>query len=663
MVDAAAATATAAAIVPTTSACAESNVDLICKDTDGKYKINDKNAKITKIKADYIDKIDTIDNEISLTPSSSNHYFYADEKAHCSETWQDWFCIPNYHNNNKVNKYPFTKTMSVGVCYDYCAKGSNGKYMTIKNKTKCEVYDDEDDLIYNPLAIIAMFGTPFKDNVDKLPELTTLKYIGFRGSYLNDLYRVNKNDVFITDAIINKIKDDSEKSKSQIVLDADDNYQDKLLANIIKGLRQKNEDGNPNNNTILRIKKDINDAIKKLKEFYFDSKTKEKKEIFFNKIQNYVFDIDKLENAYGKDKNGNAKFINIIAYAYNIMYFVLYDVSKNPPTIYTITERNKRIKYLINLHNIVGITSDNENENDLIRMFHLACYNCFNVNFDNFKTYIDNNSYDDILLRIEIIKDRATHTQIKLNDSLIKAIIDVDELATSTDKETKYNLSYYIKQYDHSILAEYGDNNANVTRIIAVFGMLGAFLFIICFIYGLLVLSGSHNEAIAFYNFSFLYYKLVTFGILRISCVIYYYLLSRLSKYTILSILFKIFNIVFVIFLLGYLYKIITELVSIDYIALLNKNNIFNLSEISPEDRAIYTDIVIYIFITYMIYIYIYSVYIIRYSLSESKFDIMTNIDADDKTALEFVENVLVSNYTSDLISIFNALNNTAKLE
>ena len=644
-----------------TTACGETNTTLICKDTGGKYKINDSNANIIKIRADYIDKIETINNEISLTPSSSNHYFYADEKAHCSETWQDWFCIPNYHNNNKVNKYPFTKTMSVGVCYDYCAKGSNGKYMTIKNKTKCEVYDDEDDLIYNPLAIIAMFGTPFADNVDKLPELTTLKYIGFRGSYLNDLYRVNKNDVFITDAIINKIKDDSEKSISQIVLSADDNYQDKLLANIIKGLHQKDKDENPNNNTILRIKKDINDAIKKLKEFYFDSKTKEKKEIFFNKIQNYVFDIDKLENAYGKDKNSNAKFINIIAYAYNIMYFVLYDVSQNPPTIYTITERNKRILYLINLHNIVGITSDNEN--DLIRMFHLACYNCFNVNFDNFKTYIDNNSYDDILLCIDINKDSATHTQKKLNDSLIKAIIDVDELETSTDKATKYDLSYYIKQYDHSILAEYGDNNANVTRIIAVFGMLGAFLFIICIIYGLLVLSGSHNKAIVFYNFSFLYYKLVTFGILRISCVIYYYLLSRLSKYTILSILFKIFNIVFVIFLLGYLYKIITELVSIDYIALLNKKNIFNLSEISPEDRAIYTDIVIYIFITYMIYIYIYSVYIIRYSLSESKFDIMTNIDADDKTALEFVENVLVSNYTSDLISIFNALNNTAKLE
>ena len=120
----------------TTSACVATNTAFICKDTDSKYKINDKNASIIKIKADYIDKIEIINNEISLTPSSSNHYFYADEKAHCSETWQDWFCIPNYHNNNKVNKYPFTKTMSVGVCYDYCAKGSDGKYMTIKNKTK-----------------------------------------------------------------------------------------------------------------------------------------------------------------------------------------------------------------------------------------------------------------------------------------------------------------------------------------------------------------------------------------------------------------------------------------------------------------------------------------------------------------------------------------------
>ena len=639
-----------------TSACASGNITLICKDTDNKYKINDKNLdKITKIQTDYIDKIEIKDNEISLTPSSSNHYFYADEKAHCSETWQDWFCIPNYHNNNKVNKYPFTKTMSVGVCYDYCAKGSNGKYMTIKNKTKCEVYDDEDDIIYNPLAIIAMIGTPFKDNVDNLPELTTLKYIGFRGSYLNDLYRVNKNDVFLTDTIINLVKDKTTTSIPKIFLTGEDNYQDKLLANIIKGLHQKDTDGNPNNNTILRIRKDINDAITKLKGFYIDGNNKEKREIFFNKIQNYVFDIDKLENAYGKDKNGNAKFINIIAYAYNIMYFVFYDITKQ--TIHLKDERDKRIGYLIDLHNIVGITS--EHKSDLIRMFNLACYNCFNVNYDNFKTYIDNNSYDDILLHIDIIETATTHSQIKLTGRFIKALIDIDELATSTDGATAYDLSYDIKQYDHSILAEYGDNFANLQYIGAVFGVLLGFLLAIVAIYCFFVLMKLHNQLISFFNFSFLYYKLVTFGILRISCVIYYNLLSRLSKYTILSILFKIFNIVFIIFLLGYLYKIITELVSIDYIVLLKKIKINNIASISPEDRAIYTDIGLYIFITYLIYIYIYSVYIIRYSLSESKFDIMTNIDADDKTALEFVENVLVSNYTSGLISIFTSLHST----
>ena len=205
-------------------------------------------------------------------------------------------------------------------------------------------------------------------------------------------------------------------------------------------------------------------------------------------------------------------------------------------------------------------------------------------------------------------------------------------------------------------MAEYGEQEKTFAKILLVFSIFLASLFIIWLIYRALVLSGGHNKVITFFNFSLLYYKLVTFGILRISCVIYYHLLSRLSKYTILSILFKIFNIGFIIFLLGYLYKIITDLLGIDYITLLSNIKYESPSEISDEDRAIYQDIALYIFITYLIYIYIYSVYIIRFSLSESKFDIMTNIDADDKTALEFVENELVSSYTSDLITIFTAL-------
>jgi hypothetical protein len=424
-------TATTAA----TSECSGTNSDLICK--EGKeYIINDNNQTIKKINGDYIGKITIEGNEISLTPSSSNHYFYADEKAHCSETWQDWFCIPNYHNNNKVNKYPFTKTMSVGVCYDYCARGSNGKYMTIKNKTKCEVYDDENDLIYNPLAIIAMLGTHFKKEADtNLQELTTLKYIGLRGSYFNDLYRVNKNDNFITDAIINLINNTDKKAVSSDDLP---DYQDILLANIIKGMHNDKE----TNTTILRIKKDVNDAIKTIKGFYIDNKNTEQKEIFFNKIKDYVFDIDKLENVYGKDKNSKNKIINIIAYAYNIMYLLFY---KADGSIQTQEEINKRLNILIGYHNL-GMT-DND-KNDLINMFLYACYNCFNVNFDNFKTYIDNNPYDNIHLRIDINKDGSIHTTKRLDENNFKKlVIDIEELAKGTSKTTIYDLSYYIDSF------------------------------------------------------------------------------------------------------------------------------------------------------------------------------------------------------------------------
>jgi hypothetical protein len=336
------------------------------------------------------------------------------------------------------------------------------------------------------------------------------------------------------------------------------------------------------------------------------------------------------------------------------MYLLFY---KEDGNIRTKDERNKKLNTLIGYHS-AGMT-DND-KNDLIKMFQYACYNCFNVNFDNFKTYIDNNPYDNIVLRRDIIKDGNTHTtkrlDTKADGTFKKLVIDIEELAKGTAKTTNYDLSYYIKYYDHSIFAEYGGQEKNLLNILIMFAVFCVGLLSIVLFYLVLVKLGLHNPMISFFNFSFLFYKLGTFGILRYSCIIYYYLLSRLSKYTILSILFKIFNIVFIIYLLGYLYKIITELISIDYITLLKETEYDKLSELSHENRALYTDIALYIFITYLIYIYIYSVYIIRYSLSESKFDIMTNIDADDKTALEFVENVLVSNYTSELVDIFTGL-------
>lgn len=635
--------------MPVTSSCTKSggNTDLICTNIDNKYIINDSNATITKIKADYNDKIVIINNEISLTPASSNHYFYADEKAHCSETWQDWFCIPNYHNNNKVNKYPLTKTMSVGGCYDYCGRGSSGKYMTIKNKTKCEVYDENDDFIYNPLAIIAMLGTHFNDTEKvntHLQELTTLKYIGFRGSYFNDLYRVNKNDNFITNTIINEIKGGA----IPITITNSDNYQDKLLASIIKGLYSTRT----TNTTILLITRDIKKAIKTITDFYISGKNPEKKEMFFKKISEYVIDIDKLENAYGNDKNGKEKFINIIAYTYNIMYSIFYDTTKTPPEIRKRDDINTRIGYLIDSSSYDSVK---ENKDDLIKMFQYACYNCFNVNFNILKAYIDDNPYNDALLRIDIDKDGSSHISKQLN-TFSKAIIDIDGLSKGTIQKGTYDLSYNINYYKHSILAEYGGHEKNLNQILIVFALLFACVLIVSIVYCIFAWRKMDNNLIAFFNFSFLFYKMATFGTLRISCIIYYHILSKLSKYSITSILFKIFNIGLIIFLIGYLYKIVTELLSFDYITLLNNMDYSDPSKISPEDRGKYSEIVLYLFIMYLIYIYIYSVYIIRYSLNETKFDIMANIDADDRTALEFVENELELNYLNDLIAIFTSL-------
>ena len=202
------------------------NIDDICDITSNKYicaseisdisgnrtyTIKSDNARITNelMNSKYVN-IDIANSKISLTADSSNHYFWADERAHCSEKWQDWFCVPNYHNNNNVNKYPNTKTMSVGVCYTACPMG-----YTVSGINKCNIYENaNDDLIYNPLAIIAIFGTHFHFNTNASlgvrANYNDIKdTISVRGSYLNDLYRVNNNNNFIKKEYINIAKNTS----------------------------------------------------------------------------------------------------------------------------------------------------------------------------------------------------------------------------------------------------------------------------------------------------------------------------------------------------------------------------------------------------------------------------------------------------------------------
>ena len=492
----------------------------ICK--EGKTnKINPEKLKTTQY-------INVENEEISLTlPSiTSNHYLQTDEKAHCKGKWQDWFCIHNYHNNNNINNYPDTKTMSIGVCYNYCElrKQLNTGETTTKYN-KCAEYYDENDLIYNPLALIAILGTHFNKNIDtfqkRMPQYDHIdKTIGIRGSYLNDLYRVNKNDEFIKFGKISEIN---------VNVKTNENNQDKLLFNIIKYIVENN------NYIVTEIKEDIRKACNNINNLYL-KKIKgrpEQKHIFLNKIKNYVFDIEKLEKLYGKDKNSILKFINIIAYSHNIMRLVCYENKK----LLTYDKIKLNITLILSI-NVVD-KKVIENINDVVDIFTAACYNCFNVNYDVFYNYmLGKTTSDTILIRI----DENNNNNTKFDKvTFIKCGIEDAFFVKEKTVPYKYDLIYYndIPYYDHKVLSEYGDNIKYIDKILLC--LLGFFIgVIIIFLsyWGLFALKyyfpqlNIVDRFIYLINFSHLFYKRLTLALLNLSCRVFYKFVSYFrSKY------------------------------------------------------------------------------------------------------------------------------------
>ena len=153
-------------------------------------------------------------------------------------------------------------------------------------------------------------------------------------------------------------------------------------------------------------------------------------------------------------------------------------------------------------------------------------------------------------------------------------------------------------------------------------------------------------------NFSHLFYKWLSFGILKLFCQMFYgYVFAFRSKYSFLSLAFKIFNIMIIIWLLIYLYNLIMNLLNIDYINLIEKMKF----SIPNDDSGTYINIYFNMLYIYFIYIYIYSAYIVKYSLSDSQFDIIANIDADKTISGNFVDYLLLSKYADDFISNYSS--------
>ncbi len=629
------------------------------------YEINLAHSNITSLNNNNI----TIDsNHISLSESTSNYYLHKLSIGNCSEQWQDWFCIPNFHNNNKYSMYPNTNNMDVGVCFKYCdSQDANAKAVEAKddsvyipNNTKCTLYEDENDLIYNPLAIIAIIGTHFNTTIP-VPALNTkdnyhtfTETLGLRGSYLNDLWRVNRNGRAMESSdittLMSKSYDDIDE-KTTITTN-----QNKLLMKIIYKYRINGI----KNSSIRDINKDINNAYYRLlgkndngKRYYIQNK--EFKNNFLKKIKNYVFDIEALDKIYGRDKNGDKKLINIIAYAYNIMKLVCFNNNKPPPDNDNKKNEIKENIQKIREYKIIRLEQKSETEElDFItQMFKYACFNCFNTNYHKFEQYIK----DKMGTKEELNSFNTKNTWQPINCPFEK----LDKLDLSDDDTIviKSIYDYYdiIEEYNHNVMYEYAENTANINKILLVFSIFIALVCAISIFYGFLDICKVVHYIIYLVNFCHLFYEWLSLGVIGTFFCKYYCLLfcKNSNSYSFSSIIANILNILLIMFAFGMLYYAVMELLNIDYISLLQKIDTTQLpdslySDADQSESDAFKYMFMYIIIVYILSIFFYSIYIVRYSLSAQEYDIIGNKDADYKISIQFVDYILIKTYIEGLM-------------
>jgi hypothetical protein len=644
----------------------------VCMDrTTSNYTINTELQTIKDLEFGESINFNEDKTQLTLTATTSNHYFIADEKAHCSEKWQDWFCIPNYHNNNKMNKYPETDTMSVGVCFNSCPIG-----YTPSKINKCTVYNVEEDLLYNPLAIIALIGTNLYMDISDKIKIANYKdikdTIGIRGSYLNDLYRVNFNNMFIPkdriDNIINNKKIEEKITK-----------QENIIINIIKQFVNKGRNGSDMSMAIKLIKADMTKATKEFVQQFINqlNLSNLKQKMLLGKIRDYVINIEKLDKIFGLDKSGQSKLKNAISYAYNIMRVVFYE-SKDGGKTYELSKNvdiDDKIRELIEINNIIIKKAEKDDQkakeefekkqNSLIKIFKFACYNCFNVNYDVIKEYLDEKYGQDG----DTIIRRNIDAEFHIETGFIKCDIDVEQLESVTSNRILYNIPYYnnIIFCEHQLLSEYSENTKSIIQIILILAIFLGIIVFIWLIYATILYFPFFNKGkgdfisaiVSFINYCYLFYNFITYYLVCTISYFYFYILCKYcnSNYTILNIFLKLVNIVIIIALVICVFMIILEMLNINYIQLL-QNMDFGIGNQVLEGSDIETNSFIYIYLgaLYFIGIYMYSIYIVRYGISNKEFEMITNKDAKEINSTNYINNLLLNKYVDNMLSKFNSV-------
>jgi hypothetical protein len=646
----------------------------VCMDrTTSNYTINTELQTIKDLEFGESINFNEDKTQLTLTATTSNHYFIADEKAHCSEKWQDWFCVPNYHNNNKMNKYPETDTMSVGVCFNSCPIG-----YTPSKINKCTVYNVEEDLLYNPLAIIALIGTNLYMDISYKIKIANYKdindTIGIRGSYLNDLYRVNFNNMFIPKDRIDNIIN-NKKIKEKIT------KQENIIINIIKQFVNKGRNGSDMSMAIKLIKADMTKATKEFVQQYINqlNLSDVKQKMLLGKIRDYVINIEKLDKIFGLDKSGQSKLKNAISYAYNIMRVVFYEnESKDGGKTYELSKNvdiDDKIRELIEINNIIIKKAEKDDQkakeefekkqNSLIKIFKFACYNCFNVNYDVIKEYLDEKYGQDG----DTIIRRNIDADFQYENGFIKCDIDVEQLESVTSNRILYNIPYYnnIIFCEHQLLSEYSENTKSIIQIILILAIFLGIIVFIWLIYATILYFPFFNKGkgdfisaiVSFINYCYLFYNFITYYLVCTISYFYFYILCKYcnSNYTILNIFLKLVNIVIIIALVICVFMIILEMLNINYIQLL-QNMDFGIGNQVLEGSDIETNSFIYIYLgaLYFIGIYMYSIYIVRYGISNKEFEMITNKDAKEINSTNYINNLLLNKYVDNMLSKFNSV-------
>ena len=316
-------------------------------------KIEDKNNIIIKL-----DRNNLQDEEGNFK------YEKAENKRYCENKWFDWIVIPNYHLGNRVFKDSGAYSKEdVKLCYGNCGEkklpyiNSSGKHLCIPKEIAYEgIYENKLD--YSPLSLINLIGNS-KNNLlllyknlyyyklnKKLDKYDINTDVNFSGN-------INNTNNYIINEVFNEIKNVLHKIVNENNIEIDDysleykkltykhrNFKENDLISLL-GM-DKNEI--LSNDIILihtaYISYKIYDFIKNIMRtrHYLkrDDDTKNPPDIYFEKYDEYDFNIYKVLKDYDNDKKlftNEKKYIqrlaNILYKAINICYDNKTDFSKN----------------------------------------------------------------------------------------------------------------------------------------------------------------------------------------------------------------------------------------------------------------------------------------------------------------------------------------------